>query len=86
MAKFNTQITDRIKEYRVEFEDKESLHAAFKIVLDEMKSRDTNIMDVYKGLLCEYGDRILFDNSKALYVICTPIDFDALTERWEEEV
>lgn len=86
MARFKTEISDRVREWRVTFEDKEQMHEAFKIALDEMKSRDTNIIEVSKGILCEYNDKILFDDSHALFVICTEAELDGLSERWEEEI
>lgn len=86
MAKFKAEITDAVKEWRVEFEDNATRHEAFKIALEEMKNNDSCIVDVYKGLLCEYGGQVLFDDSKALFVTCTEATFDGLSQRWEEEI
>lgn len=86
MAKFKAEISDRVREWKVTFEDKQQMHEAFKIALDEMKSRDTNIIEVSKGILCEYAGKILFDDSHSLFVICAEAEFDGLADRWEEEI
>lgn len=86
MAKFKAEVTDVIKEWKVTFDDKKTLHEAFLIALDEMKNGDSYIVEVNKGVLCEYGDGILFDDSNAIFVICTQQAFDGLSERWETEV
>ena len=79
MAKFKAEVTDAIKEWKVTFDDKKELHKAFLIALAEMKSGDSYISEVNKGVLCEYNDKILFDD-------CTDAAFDGLSERWETEV
>ena len=86
MAKFKAEVTDAIKEWKVTFDDKKELHKAFLIALAEMKSGDSYISEVNKGVLCEYNDKILFDDSNALFVVCTDAAFDGLSERWETEV
>ena len=86
MAKFKAEVTDEIKEWKVTFDNKKTLHEAFLIALDEMKNGDSYIVEVNKGVLCEYGDDILFDDSNAIFVICTQLAFDGLSERWETEV
>ena len=86
MAKFKAEVTDAIKEWKVTFDDKKELHKAFLIALAEMKSGDSYISEVNKGVLCEYDDKILFDDSNALFVVCTDAALDGLSERWETEV
>lgn len=86
MAKFKAEITDAIKEWKVTFDDKKELHKAFLIALDEMKSGDSYISEVNKGVLCEYNEEILFDDSNSLFVVCTDVAFDGLSERWEAEI
>ena len=86
MAKFKAEVTDAIKEWKVTFDDKKELHKAFLIALAEMKSGDSYIVEVDKGVLCEYGEEILFDDSNSIFVVCTKAAFDGLSERWETEV
>lgn len=86
MANFKAEVTGVIKEWKATFENEKDRHEAFLIALDEMKSGDSYIVDVNKGILCDYNGEVLFDDSDALFVVCTEAAFDGLSGRWETEV
>lgn len=86
MAKFTAEISDIVRQWKVTFEDKEQLREAYEIALDEMKSNEATIIEVYKGIRCEYDGEVLFDNSHSLFVTSTECSFDGLCYRWEEEI
>ena len=85
MATYKAEVTDKIKEYRVEFEDADTANKAVEIVYDVWRN-DESIYFLHKGVKCIYDGKILFDDSKVLYVVCSNIAFDKMSERWEEEI
>lgn len=74
---------DSVREWRLSFDSPADRDQAFDYIM-EAKRNGESIYTAWKGVCCEFEGKVLFNDSDAIFIVCTRLALDGLEEEWAE--